>query len=75
MVRQLVMECLSHARAEVYDDWLRVLFALAYEDCKDQQEDRYLQLCKDFSRRTRCNNLSSDEENAKRYGKALGTAD
>ena len=74
MVRRLVMECLSHQRAEVRDDWIRVLFALAYEDHKDQQEDRYLQLCEDFSRRTRRNNLSSDGEIAKLYGKALGSA-
>lgn len=73
-VRRLVMECLSHQRAEVYDDWLRVLFALAHEDHKDQQEDRYLQLCKDFSRRTRRNNLSSDEKIAQLYGKAWGDA-
>jgi len=73
-VRRLVMERLSEKRAEVRDDWLRVLFALAYEDFKDGQEDRYLELCKDFSKRTRRGNVSTDEEVAKLYGKAYAGA-
>lgn len=74
IVRRLVMECLSHERAELRDHWLRVLLALAYEDHTAKAEDRYLQLCKDFSRRTHLKNLASDEEIAKLYGKGFGAA-
>ena len=45
------------------------MVALAYEDHCAGTEDRYLSLCKDFSRRTGKGNCSSDEEIAKLYGK------
>lgn len=66
-VRRLVMELLAQTRAETRDDWLRVIMALSYEDKRDHKEERYLQLCKDFSKRTGKDNLATDEEIAKQY--------
>lgn len=73
-VRRLVMEGLSAQRAEEYDDWMRVIWALSFEDHEDGAAGRYLQLCKDFSKRTKKDNLSSDQEIEQRYRKGLAEA-
>lgn len=60
-LRRLVLECLSCSRATNRDEWLKVIWGIAYYDKAFGQKNDSLQLCIDFSNRTSADNKSSDD--------------